>query len=267
MKTHQPLPDELRYLQPFVRWLAKRSPDDANESIDATRLEKALRKRVRGMSIAEAQQRLDADRRTLQSWLEAWTPEGHPAHWVLGFLTHPKLAKELLQTPADKPPEPIIEFDPPAGWHVRAIPFNLNLRKGKERAFITVIGEFSFHNLQVPGARVFAQGEGRVDEHDVQFGQLKGKKYLRLQTAPVHSRQLDYVLAVPGGFANIILCRTDGGEFDEIPFEAQLQESDLLNARGQQVGTAHASLCPEKLSRYRRPLGWSPFRTGASLWQ
>jgi hypothetical protein len=106
---------------------------------------------------------------------------------------------------------------------VRAIPFNLDLRKGKLRANITAIGEFSFRNLQVPGTRVFASGEGRVDEHDVQLGEVTGKKYLRLQTAPVHWRQLDYVLAVPGGFANIMLCRTDGREFDEIAFEAQLR--------------------------------------------
>jgi hypothetical protein len=235
MKTHQLLPDELGYLQPFVRSLAKRPPDEINESIDASRLENALRKRVHGMSIDEAQERLDADRLALQSWLESCAPEGHPAHWVLGFLTHPDLAKELLQPPAGKPPEPILEFDPPAGWHVRAIPFNLILRKGKERAFITAIGEFSFHNAQLPGTRVFAQGAGRVDEHDVQFGEVKGKKYLRLQTAPVSSRQLDYVLAVPGGFANIMLCRTDGGEFDEIPFETQLH---TLRIRGQTGQTA-----------------------------
>lgn len=101
MKTQQPLPDELRYLQPFVRWLGKHSLDDVNESIDASRLEKALRRRVRGLLIPEAQQRLDADRQTLQSWLESCAPEGHPAHWVLGFLTHPNLARELLQTPAE----------------------------------------------------------------------------------------------------------------------------------------------------------------------
>jgi hypothetical protein len=222
MKTPQLLPDELRYLQPFVRWLEKHSPDDVNESIDTSRLERALRKRVRGLPIADAQQRLDADRHTLASWLDACAPEGHPAHWVLGFLTHPGLARELQRSPAPERREPIIHFEPPAGWFARAIPFNVILRKGKLRAFITAIEEFSFLNLQLPGTRMFASGEGRVDEHDVQFGEVTGKKYLRLQTAPVHSRQVDYVLAVPGGFARIMLCRTDGREFDEIPFEAQL---------------------------------------------
>ena len=236
MKTQQLLPDDLGYLQPFVRWLGKHSPVDLNESIDASRLERALRKRVRGLPVAEAQRRLETDRRTLQSWLESCALKGHPAHWVLGYLTHPNLARQLLQTPADQPPEAIIQFEPPAGWQVRAIPFNLNLRKGKLEAFITAIGEFSFRNLQLPGARILAPGdEGRFDDQDVQFGEVTGKKYLRLQTAPVPWRQVDYVLAVPGGFASIRLCRADGGEFDEIPFEEHLHTlriSGLGNTTG-----------------------------------
>jgi hypothetical protein len=221
-KTEQPLPDELRYLQPFVRWLGKHPPDDLNESINASRLEKALRKRVSDLPISEAQQRLDADRHALQVWLESNASEGHPAHWVLGYLTHPKLAREMLRTPAELPPEAIIEFEPPAGWQVRAIPFNLNLRKGKLTGFITAIDESAFRHFQLPGMRMFAQGEGRIDEHDVQFGKVTGKKYLLLEIAPAYLKQLDYVLAVPGGFASIRLSRSDGREFDETPFEAQL---------------------------------------------
>jgi hypothetical protein len=55
MKPEQLLPAEISYLQAVVRWLGKRLPDDVNESIDASRLEKALRNRVRGLAIAEAQ--------------------------------------------------------------------------------------------------------------------------------------------------------------------------------------------------------------------
>jgi hypothetical protein len=230
MKTQMPLPDDLRYLQPFLRSLEKRSPHELDESVDASGLERALRKRVSGLPVTQAQQRLDADRQALQCWLGACAPEGHPAHWVLGFLAHPKLARELLKTPVGKPPEPTIQFEPPAGWHVRAIPFNLNLRKGKLRAFITAISEFSFRNLQLPGTRVFAPGAGRVVEHDVRFGEVTGKKYLRLQTAPVQGTQLDYVLAVPGGFASIMLCDMNGREFDELPFESQLQTLRIVGA-------------------------------------
>src|SRR5262249_32596896 len=153
--------------------------------------ERALRKRVRGLPVIQAQQRLDADRDTLRSWLDSCAPEGHPAHWMLGFLTHPDLARELLETPMAEPSGPSIRFEAPAGWHVRAIPSNLNLRRGKLRAFITAIDEFSFRNLQLPGTRMLASAQGRVEELDVQFGEVTGKKYLRLQTAPVQVRQLD----------------------------------------------------------------------------
>src|SRR5262245_1433257 len=130
MKAQRRFPDELRYLQPFMRWLGKQSPHALDESVDASRLERALRKRVRGLPVIQAQQRLDADRDTLRSWLDSCAPEGHPAHWVLGFLTHPDLARELLETSMAGPSGPSIEFEAPAGWHVRAIPFNLNLRRG-----------------------------------------------------------------------------------------------------------------------------------------
>jgi hypothetical protein len=223
MKNEHPLPDEIRYLQPFVRWLGKRSPDRLNEDIDSSRLEKTLRKRIHGLTSAEAQRQLDKDRRALESWLKSSAPEGHPAHWVLGFLTHPGLARQLLKARLEKPPEPVIRFEPPEGWIVRATPFNVNLRKGKMRAFITAINEYSFGNLQLPGTRSFASGEGRVEEHEVVVGESKGKKYLRMQTSPVPLKQIDYALAVPGGFVSVILCRTDGRDFDELPFEAQLQ--------------------------------------------
>jgi hypothetical protein len=234
MSRSQPLPDELGYLQPFVNWLGKYSPDGLNEDIDAARLERALRRRVRGLSVLEAQRRLAADREALRSWLESSAPQGHPAQWVLGFLSHPKLAKELLEPAPGRPPEPLIEFEPPAGWRVRVTPFNLNLRKGKPTASITLINEFSFRNLQVPGSQRFPPGEGRVEEQAMQFGEVKGTKYWRIQTAPVPSRQMDYVLEVPGGFVNIVLRRADGQEFDEQPFEAQLGTLRLAEPGGNQ---------------------------------
>jgi hypothetical protein len=223
MKPELLLPDEISYLQPFVRWLGKLSPGDRNENVDSSRLEKALRKRVRGLAIAEAQRRLDQDLLSLKSWLEACAPDGHPAHWVVGFLMHPGLARKLLQARPETPPPPVIDFEPPATWQVRAIPFNLTLRKGKLRGFITTIDQSSFRQLQLPGTYVFGSGEGRVEDHDLRVGESKGKKYLRIQTAPVPWKQINYVLAVPGGFVSIMLCHTEGREFDELPFEAQLQ--------------------------------------------
>lgn len=219
MNEPKTLPNELRYLQGFLRWLEKQPPAALDESLDISRLEKALRKRVRGLAAPQAQQLLNDDRNALQSWLDSWAPAETWAHWLLGALAHRNLARKLLERPTDEPPAPSIQFETPAGWHSRAIPFNLNLRKAKLRAFITAIDEFSF---RLPYSRIFASGEGRIEEFDVQFGEVTGKKCLVLQTAPVQIKQVDYNLAVPGGFVSIMLCRSDGGDFDEATFEAQL---------------------------------------------
>jgi hypothetical protein len=59
MKKHEPLPAELNYLEPFVRFLSKYPADELDESVDPSRLEMALRKRIKGLKPAEAQKLLD----------------------------------------------------------------------------------------------------------------------------------------------------------------------------------------------------------------
>jgi hypothetical protein len=48
-KKPAPLPEPLRYLQPFANALAKLPTEDLNVDVDASRLDAALRKRVRGL--------------------------------------------------------------------------------------------------------------------------------------------------------------------------------------------------------------------------
>jgi hypothetical protein len=86
-KTPTHLPEPLRYLQPFANALSKLSPEDLNEDVDASRLEAALRKRVRGMDEEGADAELAKDRKLLERWLEG--KPNHPAHWIRGFLLSP----------------------------------------------------------------------------------------------------------------------------------------------------------------------------------
>jgi hypothetical protein len=44
-----PLPEPLRYLQPFANALARIPAEDLNEDVDGSRLEAALRKRARDL--------------------------------------------------------------------------------------------------------------------------------------------------------------------------------------------------------------------------
>ena len=70
MPTKKPalLPEPLRYLQPFANALAKLQPDELNEDVDASRLEAALRKRIRDLDLEDAEARLEEDRELLEGW-------------------------------------------------------------------------------------------------------------------------------------------------------------------------------------------------------
>src|SRR5947199_9865976 len=99
-KNLAPLPEPLRYLQPFVHALAKLPPEDLSEDVDASRLEGALRKRMRGLDEEAADAELAKDRDLLERWLE--DKPDHPAHWIRGFLLSADLATHLTQ-PAQPP--------------------------------------------------------------------------------------------------------------------------------------------------------------------
>src|SRR5829696_7933767 len=115
-KKPAPLPDSLRYLQPFANALAKLPPEDRNEDVDASRLEAALRKRVRGLDEEAAEAELTNDRNLLERWLKA--DRNHPAYWILGFLLSPDLATHLTRPPEPPPRGPEMAFKAPGGWKV-----------------------------------------------------------------------------------------------------------------------------------------------------
>ncbi len=228
-KTHVPLPEPLRYLQPFVRALEKLPPEELNEDIDASRLHSALRKRIRGMDEETAAQELEKDRELLEDWLKNSALTDHPAYWVLGCLLLPDLAAHLTR-PSEPPPRgPVISFEPSEGWKVKVVPFRLDLKKGKLLAVVGAIDEFSFHSsvsgfefttsrssslLQPPG------WIGSDEAFDVKFGEVTGKKFVSKQIAPFFDKRVDYFLVVPCGFVNVWL-GSRGVDFDEKLFESK----------------------------------------------
>jgi hypothetical protein len=223
-KKHAPLPEPLRYLQPFANALAKLAPEDLNEDVDATRLDAALRKRVRGLDEEAAEAELTKDRDLLEHWLE--DKPDHPAHWIRGFLLSPDLATHLTQ-PAEAPPRgPEMHFEAPNGWKVKAVPFRLDLKAGKVIGSIMAIDQFTFDLLQLQheqAAKIQQPGVQATNEvSDVSFEHCSGKKYLYRRTAPAPWKQVDYILRVPGGFVNIGLGTLTGAEFDESSLESKL---------------------------------------------
>jgi hypothetical protein len=227
-KSPTPLPESLRYLQPFVRTLAKLPSEELNEDVDATRLEAALRKRFRGKSSSDASALLTADVQILKTWLKADASPDHPAHWVLGYLQSPDLAEYLTRAPEPPPSWPSIAFDAPGGWKPRVVFGRLDLKKGKLFTVIMPIDESSFSHMQwqreqsaTPQSRseppIVIQASRQTT--CVEFGDCIGKKYFYLQTAPGPWKQVDYLLQVPGGHVSVGIGALDGRDFDEREME------------------------------------------------
>jgi hypothetical protein len=234
-----PFPEPLRYLQPFIRALSKLAPADRNEDVDPSRLETALRKRVRNMDGIAAEAALASDRKRLETWLKTFGSPDHPAYWVLGFLLSPDLAQNLLLPPEPVPQGPTISFDAPAGWKVKAVPFRLDLKKAKILGFIMVIEEFGFNVMNIQMAKLMTMPNdpqwappglvAATDMRDVTFGAASGKKYVFRQSAPCALKQVDYLLSVPGGFVAVRLSAFVL-DFDESPFESKLHTLRLAEA-------------------------------------
>jgi hypothetical protein len=216
-----PLPEPLRYLQPFANALAKLPPEDLNEDVDSSRLESALRKRVRGFDEEAADAELARDRELLERWLK--DKPLHPAHWIYGFLLSPDIATHLTQ-PADSPPRgPEMSFVAPEGWKVKIVPFRLDLKKGKLIGTITAIDKFSFDFMQRQQENWVAPPglEAIREVQVVRHGEVSGTKYVYRQVVPVPWKQLNYLLNVPGGFVSASLSAM-GVDFDEAPFDDKL---------------------------------------------
>lgn len=230
-KKPAPLPQPLRYLQPFANALAKLPREELNEDVDASPLAAALRKRIRDLDSEAAEAQLAEDRDGLESWLK--DKPDHPAHWILGFILSPTLITDLkqpLEPPPRAGPEPVphgpkVDFVPPDGWRVKQLaPYLLQFKKGKLSGTVMAIDENLFHQTQCDREKewVVAPGVEATREIQVaQYGNASGKKYVYRRIAPDASKRVDYVLSVPGGFA-IAGVESSGADFDEAPFEAQL---------------------------------------------
>jgi hypothetical protein len=222
-KSSSPLPEALRYLQPFARSLAKLTLSELNEDIDPARLETALRKRILGLDADAAEAELAKDRALLESWLKEASSEHAAYYWILGFLMSPDLAAELVQPPVPAPRGPELSFATPVGWKAKNVYGRIDLRKGKTIASIMVIDHLSFDMMQCQQESYATAANPRLSHEmlDVDFGGITGKKYVCRQLTLGPWKRIDYVLRMPAGFAVVILNSPDI-DFDESPFESKL---------------------------------------------
>jgi hypothetical protein len=64
------LPEQLRYLQPFLDELATYPPEEINEDLDTALLENLIEARTKGLSAEEAKNQLMEDEQILGEWIE-----------------------------------------------------------------------------------------------------------------------------------------------------------------------------------------------------
>jgi hypothetical protein len=134
------------------------------------------------------------------------------------------LAEQLLLPPEPPLRGPTISFDPPPGWKVKVVPFRLDMRKGKLITVIMAINEsdFAISQWQFEQPWVGAPGwQADVTDVEISQGECVGKKRMVQTSAPIKSKQVDYLLTVPGGYVLVLLCST-AEDFDELPIESKL---------------------------------------------
>jgi hypothetical protein len=231
-----PLPESLQYLQPVLNFLAKLPREQLNEDVDQSRLERALRKRLRGLDERAAVEALSTDCQELKRWLKSTAGEDHPAYWLFGALSYlsnsPDVVPQFLHTtkpPPKEPKQPTIQFDPPAGWTAKSDRSGITLKQGKLVVVIETIDELLFdacekydreeppnqNRFQVPGLP--------VSRHVSKFrsGDVSGMKHDYRMKPPASGKRIEYVLRVPGGYVSAWL-DASGADFDEVMFEAKL---------------------------------------------
>lgn len=89
------LPKELRYLSKALADLDDQ--DELNDDANIAPLRSALLERIAGMPEEKAQKRLDDDLERLEQWLEDVDDDLSAAHFILGYMMTPGLARELIE--------------------------------------------------------------------------------------------------------------------------------------------------------------------------
>jgi hypothetical protein len=221
MPRLSPLPEKLRYLQPFRKQVAKLKPDEAIEDMDLSLLNRLLCRRIVGLPVNEGKKMLQEDLTMLEEWLVSPKLEDNGGMFFLqGYLMAlPELVDRLLEE-KDKPKERDeieMELPPEArinklggerGWKVswlRTTLFVFPVDKNHMDYMVKDFHEGPRHHLS------------KVEVTPVAFGNVTGFKRF-VDMSIVESVHVDYALEVPGGYASASLLKK-GMQIDVSKFE------------------------------------------------
>ena len=235
MARATPLPEQLRYLQPFRSKFAPR-PEILNEDSGIEPLLALLRKRIQNLSIAEAGKVLEEDLVALKDWLAKPEQTNDCLHFAVGIFlvaTPADWAKQILEEP-NKPPEPklLLHVDLPEGAKRRREGLTddgmLVSLKGLLIA-ISALQEEPFANL----GKAYAKDEPRVTKSItfVSFGGAKGTKIVVIgETWRGPVKETFYFLNVPGGQV-MASASAHSKKLDELNWDDSIVESFLHTLR------------------------------------
>jgi hypothetical protein len=240
------LPERLRYLRPFQKYLAALPAAEVGESTDSTMLEKILRKRLRGMSSQEATNQLSADLEGLEAILSVGQRRDIRLGFIFGFLfSAATMPENLLKPPARRkkvverltmklPPGAklsVDEYSLAVKWKRQNLfalrcdmddEFSRDLTlaefahpNASERELFTLMGETALAKLASPNT---PQNEPKAIH--VKLGAATGHKRVAFGDSPVVWKRAGYLLKIPGGYVSIDI--QAGHLFDETEWEYYL---------------------------------------------
>jgi len=230
MPRPSPLPQRLRYLQPFRKKFASRPSEELNEATGEAPLFALLSKRLKGHSEAAAQKILEDDLAALEAWLSAPEQESDCLQFVRGFLmvSPSGLAERILEESAraaEPPPE--VQMDVPAGAKLRRVK-----SRTEEAMLVRWKGTLTaIDSLSEEAVVNFAEVENRSDGVSklsvlpVRFGKVTGTKFVRTgESWRGPYKDVRYLLKVPGGQVYIstavISKKLNESQWDESELEA-----------------------------------------------
>lgn len=210
MPRPSPLPESLRYLEPFRKQVSKLKSEEIDESMDLSLLNKLLLERIKGISTIEGKKILKADYEVLENSLSSSeVSDDGGMTFLQGYLMAlPELVDRLLEE-KDKP-EPVpksVQIDLPPEAKIRKLSGGLWKVTWLKTTLFILPCDKEYKDSQI---KEFHEGPrhklSKVSVTPVKFGEVTGfKRFVDLSI--VESVHVDYALEVPGGNVTVNLLK------------------------------------------------------------
>jgi hypothetical protein len=210
MPRLSPLPERLRYLEPFRKQVARLKPEEIDESMDLSLLNKLLLERIKGIPIDEGKAKIKADSELLETWLSSPGLNDNGGMMFLQgyFMALPELVDRLLEE-KDKPipPQQEIQIDFPAEAKLKKMRGGLLKVSWLKTTIFVLPCDKEYRDYQI---KEFREGPSdklsKVSVTQVKFGNVTGFRRFT-DISVVGSMNVDYALEIPGGYAAVTLLK------------------------------------------------------------